>query len=233
MNVFDAVKAELNARRVVESYGIAVRHNGMCCCPFHGDKNPSMKVDEKRFHCFGCGEDGDVIQFAARYFDLSRYDAAKKLAEDFGVAYEKWKPERDEKGKMVQPKPRPKSPEQIYREKEHHFYREISDHYHRLKDWKEQYKPKTVDEAWDERFIEALKYIPQLEYIMDSFLEADRDGRTQLFQAFSKTEQFCEQRNAEARKEPSVLARLHNADINQQSTGKTIPKARKTDAIAI
>ena len=223
MNVFDAVKAELNARQVVESYGIAVRHNGMCCCPFHGDKNPSMKVDEKRFHCFGCGEDGDVIQFAARYFDLSRYDAAKKLAEDFGVAYEKWKPERDEKGKMVQPKPRPKSPEQIYREKEHHF----------LKDWKEQYKPKTVDEAWDERFIEALKYIPQLEYIMDSFLEADRDGRTQLFQAFSKTEQFCEQRNAEARKESSVLARLHNADINQQSTGKTIPKARKTDAIAI
>lgn len=77
MNVFDAVKAELNARQVVESYGIAVRHNGMCCCPFHGDKNPSMKVDEKRFHCFGCGEDGDVIQFAARYFDLSRYDAAK------------------------------------------------------------------------------------------------------------------------------------------------------------
>lgn len=68
---------------------------------------------------------------------------------------------------------------------------------------------------------------------MDSFLEADRDGRTQLFQAFSKTEQFCEQRNAEARKEPSVLARLHNADINQKSTGKTIPKVRKTDAIAI
>lgn len=134
---------------------------------------------------------------------------------------------------MVQPKPRPKSPEQIYREKEHHFFREISDHYHRLKDWKEQYKPKTADEAWDERFTETLKYIPQLEYIMDSFLEADRDGRTQLFQAFSKTEQLCEQRNAEARKEQSVLARLHNTDLNQQSTGKSIPKARKTDAIAI
>ena len=68
---------------------------------------------------------------------------------------------------------------------------------------------------------------------MDSFLEADRDGRTQLFQAFSKTEQFCEQRNAEARNEQSVLARLHNTDLNQQSTGKSIPKARKTDAIAI
>lgn len=233
MNVFDAVKAELNARQVVESYGIAVRHNGMCCCPFHGDKNPSMKVDEKRFHCFGCGEDGDVIQFAARYFDLSRYDAAKKLAEDFGVNYERWKPERDNKGKVIPPKPRPKSPEQIYREKEHHFFREISDHYHRLKDWKEQYKPEVADEVWDERFTEALKYIPQLEYIMDSFLEADRDGRAELFQAFAKTEQFCEQRNAEVKKEESVLARLHNTNLSQQSADKVMTKARKTDAIAI
>ena len=233
MNVFDAVKAELNARQVVEFYGIAVRHNGMCCCPFHGDKNPSMKVDEKRFHCFGCGEDGDVIQFAARYFDLSRYDAAKKLAEDFGVNYERWKPERDNKGKVIQPKPRPKSPEQIYREKEHHFFREISDHYHRLKDWKEQYKPEVADEVWDEHFTEALKYIPQLEYIMDSFLEADRDGRTQLFQAFSKMEQFCEQRNVEAREEQSVLVRLHSADIKPKSILRIGYQSKRTDELGI
>ena len=88
MNVFDAVKDELSARQIVEAYGIHVRHNGMCCCPFHGDKNPSMKVDDKRYHCFGCGEDGDVIQFVARYFDLSRYEAAKKLSEDFGISYD-------------------------------------------------------------------------------------------------------------------------------------------------
>ena len=42
----------------------------MACCPFHDDKNPSMKVDQ-RFHCFGCGEDGDVIDFTAKLFDLS------------------------------------------------------------------------------------------------------------------------------------------------------------------
>ena len=32
----------------------------MACCPFHDDKHPSMKVD-RRFHCFGCQTDGDVI----------------------------------------------------------------------------------------------------------------------------------------------------------------------------
>ena len=33
-----------------ELYGFAVNRNGMMCCPFHGDKHPSMKVDS-RFHC--------------------------------------------------------------------------------------------------------------------------------------------------------------------------------------
>lgn len=56
----------------------------MACCPFHDDKNPSMKVDQ-RFHCFGCGEDGDVIDFTAKLFDLSPKEAAEKLAQDFGL----------------------------------------------------------------------------------------------------------------------------------------------------
>lgn len=90
-----------------------------------------------------------------------------------------------------------------------------------------------MDEVWDEHFTEALNYIPQLEYIMDLFLAADRDGRTQLFQAFAKTEQFCEQRNAEAKEEKSVLARLHNADFNQKDTYKPSQRTRKTEAMAI
>lgn len=233
MNVFDAVKDELSARQVVEAYGIHVRHNGMCCCPFHGDKNPSMKVDDKRFHCFGCGEDGDVIQFVARYFDLSRYEAAKKLSEDFGVSYDQWKPERDAKGKPVKPKPRPKSPEQIYREKEHHFFKEISDHYHRLKEWKENFKPQTMDEEWDDHFVEALNYIPMLEQIMDEFLAGDRSVREELFQAHAKLEGFCEKRNLEAKAQKSVLGKLQSMAGTSQGNDTHSKSVRIQDAIAI
>lgn len=233
MNVFDAVKDELNTRQVVESYGVQVRHNGMCCCPFHGDKNPSMKVDNKRFHCFGCGEDGDVIQFAAKYFDLSRYEAAKKLAEDFGVSYDRWKPERDKDGKPMKPKPRPKSPEQIYREKEHHFYREISDHYHRLREWKEEYKPQSMDEEWDDRFAEALNYIPLLERIMDEFLAGNRTDREELFQAHAKTEAFCTQRNEEAKEAVSVLGKLQNKATSFHESGESRKSMNKQESIAI
>ena len=61
-NLFEVVKESVSTREAAQLYGIEVRRNGMACCPFHDDKNPSMKVDT-RFHCFGCGADGDVIDF--------------------------------------------------------------------------------------------------------------------------------------------------------------------------
>ena len=57
-------------RIIAERYGIKVNRNGMCVCPFHNDKNPSMKVD-RRFYCFGCGATGDVIDFVSRLHGIS------------------------------------------------------------------------------------------------------------------------------------------------------------------
>ena len=70
-----------------EMYGIKVNRNGMAVCPFHNDKNPSMKVD-KRFHCFACQADGDVIDFVSRLCGLPCKEAAMKLADDFGISYD-------------------------------------------------------------------------------------------------------------------------------------------------
>ena len=47
MNVFEAVKQSVTTWQAAEHYGIRVGRNGMCVCPFHDDKNPSMKVDRR------------------------------------------------------------------------------------------------------------------------------------------------------------------------------------------
>ena len=47
MNIFEAVKQSVTTRQAAESYGIRVNKNGMAVCPFHRDKNPSMKVQFK------------------------------------------------------------------------------------------------------------------------------------------------------------------------------------------
>ncbi len=84
MNIFKAVKDAISTREVASFYGIKISRNGMCCCPFHNDKHPSMKVDN-RYHCFGCGEDGDVINFVGKLYGLSSYDAAVKIITDFNL----------------------------------------------------------------------------------------------------------------------------------------------------
>ena len=66
-------------------YGIEVNRSGMACCPFHDDKNPSMKLNEEYFYCFGCGATGDVIDLTARLYNQSPKEAAEKLAQDFGL----------------------------------------------------------------------------------------------------------------------------------------------------
>ena len=83
-NIFVNVKAAVTTLQAAEFYGFDVDRHGMMCCPFHDDKHPSMKVGD-RYYCFGCQEHGDVIDFVAKVFGLSPYEAAKKLARDFGI----------------------------------------------------------------------------------------------------------------------------------------------------
>ncbi|WP_306774482.1 LPD28 domain-containing protein [Agathobacter rectalis] len=169
-NVFEAVKQSVSTREAAEFYGIKVRRNGMACCPFHDDKNPSMKVDQ-RFHCFGCGEDGDVIDFTAKLFDLSSKEAAEKLAQDFGLIYDSQAPPRR---RYV----RQKTEAQKFREDRQRCYRVLSDYYHLLKKWGIDHSPRTPEEEPHPRFVEAIQKKTYVEYLLDLFLyESEEEQR--------------------------------------------------------
>ena len=161
-NVFEAVKLSVSTREVAAFYGIEVKRNGMACCPFHDDKNPSMKVDQ-RFHCFGCGADGDVIDFTAKLFDLSPKEAAEKLAQDFGLIYDSQAPPRR---RYV----RQKTEAQKFREDRQRCYRVLSDYYYLLKKWEADHSPRTPEEEPHPRFVEAIQKKTYVEYLLDLFL---------------------------------------------------------------
>ena len=99
MNIFSEVKEQLTTRQVAESYGLRILKNGVARCPFHDDRHPSMKVD-KNYHCFACGVGGDVIDYTARMYGLSQYDAAKKLIEDFGLHVQTEAMSREERQRL-------------------------------------------------------------------------------------------------------------------------------------
>ncbi len=56
-------------------------------CPFHGEKTPSFSVHsgQQFFHCFGCGESGDVFTFVMKYYGLNFPDAIKTLANKYHI----------------------------------------------------------------------------------------------------------------------------------------------------
>ena len=161
-NVFEAVKQSVSTREAAEFYGIKVSRTGMACCPFHDDKNPSMKVDQ-RYHCFGCGADGDVIDFTAKLFDLSPKEAAEKLAQDFGLIYDSQAPPRR---RYV----RQKTEAQQFREDRQRCYRILSDYYYLLKKWEADNSPRTPEEEPHPRFVEAIHKKTYVEYLLDLFL---------------------------------------------------------------
>lgn len=170
-SVFEVVKQSVTAREAAEHYGIAVGRGGMACCPFHDDRHPSMKVDT-RFHCFGCGADGDVIDFTARLYDLSPKEAAEKLALDFGLAYDSQAPPRR---RYV----RQKSEVQKLKEKREHGWRVLTDYYHLLRKWETDYSPKTPDEDPHPRFLEAIQKKDYMGYLLDTFLDSSTEAQDQ------------------------------------------------------
>ena len=163
-SVFEAVKQSVAVREAAQMYGIEVNRSGMACCPFHDDKNPSMKLNEEYFYCFGCGATGDVIDFTARLYNLSPKEAAEKLAQDFGLAYDSQAPPRR---RYV----RQKTEAQKFKEDRDHAFRVLADYYHLLRKWETNYSPKTPEENPHPRFMEAIQKKDYTGYLLDFFLE--------------------------------------------------------------
>ena len=191
MNVFDAVKQSVTTRQAAELYGVKVRRNNMASCPFHKDKTPSMKVD-KRFHSFGCGADGDVIDFVSRLYGISSLEAAQKIASDFGISY-------DVKSAVTKPKKIicRKTDAQIYAEAEQRCFRVLSDYYHLLKKWEIDYAPSIDDETWHPLFVEALQKKSHLEYLLDILVFGEIEEKALLVMEYGKEVASLEQRISE------------------------------------
>ena len=155
MNLFETVKAAVTPRMAAERYGLPIQQGGMVCCPFHADRTPSMKLNEDYFYCFGCGATGDVIDLAARLFDLSKYEAVQKLAADFGIS--------GEKPSVLAKLKRGKT----QAEAERHCFRVLRDYFGILQDWKEHCAPQSPEDPIDPRYAEACHMLERIGNMLD------------------------------------------------------------------
>ena len=174
MNVFGTVKASIKTREAAARYGVEVNRHGKALCPFHNDRNPSLFVDDDHYHCYACGEHGDVIDFTAKLHGFPLYDAAKKLAYDFGITQDK------PPDKAIQEKLNRKSEAQRLRENEKLCFSALLEYMKLLQEWKRLYAPRSPEDTQDDRFVEACHKLDYVEYLVDLLIMGDSHERTEV-----------------------------------------------------
>lgn len=91
-NTLQEIKDRLDIVEVISSY-IPTKKSGAnykASCPFHNEKTASLMISPQKqiWHCFGCGEGGDVFGFVMRYENLEFREALQQLAQKAGVTIE-------------------------------------------------------------------------------------------------------------------------------------------------
>ncbi len=181
MNMFKEIKDAVSVRDAASFYGYTVGRGGMMCCPFHDDKHPSMKVD-KRFHCFGCGADGDVISFVQMLFCLDAKGAALKLIDDFRLnidtGHKKSARRMNRCTRQTQEKAYEHKVLLAYEKELEHFKEKMACISSTLLTWEHEHAP--TMEQWeadmpDERFITAVNNKDPVEYILDTLTNGTDD----------------------------------------------------------
>ena len=179
MDLFTQVKMAVSVKEAAEYSRLEVKRGSMVCCPFHNDRTPSMKLNEDYFYCFGCGATGDVIDLVAKLFNLSSYDAAKKLADDFGID-----PDKPPAAAALR---KPKYPlAKAFQKEELHCQRILCGYLHLLELWKVQHAPKSPEDTIDDRFVEACQMLDYIEDLTDILTFAELEARVKTVDMLQK-----------------------------------------------
>lgn len=170
MNLFEAVKESVSPRQIADYYGLSVR-NDMVSCLFQDERTPSMKLYDDHFYCFGCGKHGDVTDMVGELFGLSPKEAAEKIAQDFGISYDKqygeYKPSKDSVIAKIR--------REQENAKKNHTFRVLCDYLHLLKDWRTEYAPKSAEEQPNPLFVKALTETDYIESLLDCFISGNKE----------------------------------------------------------
>lgn len=159
-NIFEKVKQAVSVPQAAQFYGIPVDRSGKCCCLFHPDKHPSMKLNDDYFYCFACQANGDVISLTAKLFGVSRKEAAVKLAADFGL----------EPSESLQAVAAQKAVLRAEKDEREHALSLLEEAIDLLCWWKDEYAPGHPEEEFSDDFADVCKLLEFFQLLAEPLL---------------------------------------------------------------
>lgn len=174
LDYIDFIKQNVSTLDACKMYGVDVDRKGFARCINHSEKTASMKIypDDKGFHCFGCGCSGDVITFTRILFNIGFHDAIRKLNDDFSLGinfFEKIdKRKQLELSRMKHNRKRNLDDERKKKESFRIEYYSALEEFERLQNNLFEFFPKSENEIFHEKFVEAAQKLSYAQYKLDS-----------------------------------------------------------------
>ncbi len=165
------IRRMVPARAAAEHYGFTPNRAGYICCPFHGERTPSLKLyEDGGWHCFGCGRGGSSIDFVMELFSLDFRRAVVRLDLDFSLNLTGARPSPGEASAVLERRRREREALKRLDAREDFLCKE----HLRLHRNMQLYAPDGPNiEELHPLFAEALKRLPEVQYQLD-VLEAER-----------------------------------------------------------
>lgn len=170
----EAIKDSVSFEKAASYYGLNFNRAGFALCPFHAEKTPSFKAFQDGGHCFGCGWHGDVIKFVRDMFGLTFPAALEKINDDFCLALpinrtltlREQRETKQKHEKII----REKAIQELKNAAYEALYNALWDEYARLDKIIMDRAPKSPNEDFDQLYVEAVKRIGYIEYLIDELL---------------------------------------------------------------
>lgn len=163
------IKERIGIREVLSAYGYEINRAGYIACPFHSEKTASCKVyeNENKFHCFGCGADGDIFSFVQKIFNIDFKQAMLRINEDFHLGLELDGKITPEARKEARERLRQKREVQREKQRKDKAYMEKSIKFRSCLYALNELKPPTEFDFLHPDFVYALNNVERLRYELD------------------------------------------------------------------
>lgn len=164
MDIFKEVRERADILKVCNVLGIQLNRGYKAICPFanHKEKTASFSISPSKniFYCFGCGKKGNSITLVQELLEITPLESARYINKTLGLGLDA---EKSNNYFEINKYKQRRELEESFKKWELNTFILLTNYLHLLWKWK------TIENLDNELFIEALKNIHYIEYVIDTF----------------------------------------------------------------